>query len=187
MDAVVGSRENPLPRRGARVLVVDAEGRLLLLRGSDPGRPGSRYWYTVGGGLEAGETPAAGAVRELFEEAGLRAEPTDLGEPLFEDVTDFPYDGTWYRQHQWFYLLRVPAYDVPADWAAAGSGAPGGLEEHSIDEYRWWTLDELAGTDEKVYPPDLAEVLRGIMGGSGDTSGRIGSGEGMGGIGTTAP
>ena len=156
MTAAVGSAENPVPRRGARVLVVDGTGRLLLLRGNDPGRPGSRYWYTVGGGLLEGEDPAGAAVRELLEETGLRVSPGDL-EPLFADVTDFPYDGTWYRQSQTFYLLRVPAYEIPLDLTAA-------VDEHTIDEYRWWTAGELEITTEKVYPADLAARLHRILG-----------------------
>ena len=156
MTGAVGSRESPVPRRGARVLVVDADNRLLLVRGSDPARPGSRYWYTVGGGLLDGETEAEGARRELWEETGLLVAPAEL-EPLFDDVTDFPYDGLWYRQRQTFFLLRVATHTVPADWRPA-------TDEHVIEEHRWWSLDELATTEEAVYPPDLALRLRGILG-----------------------
>jgi 8-oxo-dGTP pyrophosphatase MutT (NUDIX family) len=147
------------------VLVVDAEGRLLLLRGSDPGRPGSRYWYTVGGGLAPGESDAQGAARELYEETGLRADPSDLV-PLFEDVTDFPYEGTWYRQRQMFFVLRVAEYQVPADLLALAprTVGPGGGDEHTIDEYRWWTVADLTATDERVYPPDLVATLDRILG-----------------------
>ncbi|HEY7226096.1 MAG TPA: NUDIX domain-containing protein [Micromonosporaceae bacterium] len=148
-----------MPRRAARVLLIDAEGRVLLLRGFDPGRPGSRYWYTIGGGLQPGEDAAQGAARELLEETGLRVAPEQLGEPLFSDVAEFPYEGLWYRQRQDFYLLRVTAYDVPHDWVAGVGG-----DEHTIDEYRWWSVDDLAATDEKVYPPDLADTLRQILG-----------------------
>jgi 8-oxo-dGTP pyrophosphatase MutT (NUDIX family) len=147
------------------VLVVDAEGRVLLLRGSDPARPGSRYWYTVGGGLAPGESDAEGAARELLEETGLRAEPGEL-QPLFTDVTDFPYEGVWYRQQQTFFLLRVRAYQVPTDHGVAGSVGPAGDDEHTIEEYRWWSLADLTTTDEKVYPTDLADALRRIVGGS---------------------
>jgi 8-oxo-dGTP pyrophosphatase MutT (NUDIX family) len=142
------------------VLLVDAADRLLLVRGADPGRPGSRYWYTVGGGLEAGESVAQGAARELLEETGLRVAADDLGDPIFSDVTEFPYEGTWYRQEQSFFLLRVASWDVPTD-------ALDPAEEHYIYEHRWWSLGDLATTDETVYPRDLAQTLRGILG-SGD-------------------
>lgn len=59
------------PRRVACVgaVVRDAEGRLLLVRrGTEPGRG---LWSIPGGRLEAGETPAEGAAREVLEETGL--------------------------------------------------------------------------------------------------------------------
>lgn len=157
VEARVGSRENPVPREAGRVLLLDAAGRVLLVRGADPGRPGSRYWFTIGGGLDPGESVAEAAARELFEETGLRVEPADLGEPLRHDVTDFPYDGTWYRQRQAYFVLRVPAWEVPVDQIAP-------TEEHYIHEHRWWSLDEIVATDERVYPPDLADTLRRILG-----------------------
>lgn len=155
--APAGSREDPIPREAGRVLLLDAAGRVLLVRGSDPGRPGSRYWFTIGGGIDPGESMADAAARELFEETGLRVEPADLGEPIGHDVTDFPYAGAWYRQQQAFFVLRVPAWDVPADMISPG-------EEHYIHEHRWWSLDEIVATDERVYPLDLGATLRRILG-----------------------
>lgn len=58
---------------GVRVLVVDAEGRVLLIRHSY--LPG---WYLPGGGVDAGETLADAAIRELREETGFEAEVVRL-------------------------------------------------------------------------------------------------------------
>ncbi|MEU8901269.1 NUDIX domain-containing protein [Nocardia sp. NPDC048505] len=49
----------------ARVFVVDPAGRVLFIRDH------SGYWNVPGGRVEAGEEPAAAAVRELREETGL--------------------------------------------------------------------------------------------------------------------
>lgn len=156
-SAPVGSRENPVPREAGRVLLLDAAGRVLLVRGSDPRRPGSRYWFTIGGGLDPGESVVQAAVRELYEETGLRVEPGDLGEPVRYEVVDFPYDGLWYRQRQAYFVLRVPAWEVPVDELSPD-------EQHFIHEHRWWSADEIATTVEQVYPLDLADMLRRILG-----------------------
>src|SRR5688572_15916571 len=64
-----------VPRRAARVLLLDAADRVLLFRGCDPARPAQRYWFTVGGGQDPGGTLTDCAVRELYEETGLRLVP----------------------------------------------------------------------------------------------------------------
>lgn len=142
-----------MPRRAARVLLVDAAERVLLFRGSDPGRPGHRYWFTPGGGLEPDEPSAAGAIRELAEETGLAISPEELGAPVWHEVTDFPFDGRWYRQTQQFYLVRVASWQVD-------TGGFEQVERDTIDGHRWWPVDELARTDESFYPTDLPRVLR---------------------------
>ncbi len=53
---------------GAHVLVVDVEGRVLVVRTTYLG-PG---WMLPGGRVERGETPHAAAAREALEETGMR-------------------------------------------------------------------------------------------------------------------
>ncbi|MGW0503701.1 NUDIX hydrolase [Micromonospora sp. NPDC003241] len=154
------------PRRAARVLLVDAVGRLLLFRGVDPARPEhGRWWFTAGGGLDPGETYAEGAARELAEETGLRLSVAEIGEPVHADLIEFPFDGVWYRQEQQFFLVRVAAHEVDT----AGFNE---IERGSVDGHRWWSAAELAGTDERYYPQDLPQLLARVLApGSPRTSG----------------
>jgi 8-oxo-dGTP pyrophosphatase MutT (NUDIX family) len=142
-----------IDRRAARVLLVDAAGRTLLLHGGDPARPGQRWWFTPGGGLDDGETAAQGAARELLEETGLRVEPSDLGSPIWHEVAEFSYSGRQYRQDQDFFLLRVAEWQVDT----AGMDAD---EQETITEHRWWSAAEIEGSDEQIFPDDLAALLR---------------------------
>lgn len=160
------------PRRAARVLLVDGADRLLLFHGYDPARPDHRYWLTPGGGLDPGESAAVGAARELAEETGLRLSPAELGEPVWREVTEFPFDGRWYRQEQEFFLVRV------AGWAVDTTGFDE-VERNSIDGHRWWTLPELATTTERVYPVDLPVLARRLL--AGGPQSRTGGPEGSGG------
>lgn len=153
-----------LRRRAARVLVLDPEDRLLLLRGGDPAVPGPRFWWTVGGGLEPGESVRAGAVRELHEETGLVVPEGVLTGPLHRDVSSFAFDRWWVEQENEFFAVRVEAW-TPSPAALEAT------EVASIDGSGWWTLQQLrahaAGRPhdgpgrpgEPVYPLDLPDVL----------------------------
>ena len=139
----------PQDRRAARVLLVDARDRVLLLHGSDPSTPErGAWWITPGGGIEPGELPAEAAARELREETGLRVGPRALGEPVHERVAEFTFLGGNYRQHEHYFLLRVQAHESFSD-------AP----DPGITGHRWWPLPELRTTAEAVYPLELADLL----------------------------
>jgi 8-oxo-dGTP pyrophosphatase MutT (NUDIX family) len=146
-----------IPRRAARILLLDAQARVLLFHGSDPARPEHRYWFTPGGGLNEGESYAQGAARELFEETGLRVSAAELGEPVWRETTEFPFDGSWYRQEQEFFLLRVD------EWGVDTTGFDQ-IERDSIDTHRWWSPQELLTTSEKYYPRELPTLLDDLVG-----------------------
>jgi 8-oxo-dGTP diphosphatase len=66
---------------GAHLLIVDAEGRILLVRTTYLGRE----WMLPGGRVERGERPHEAAVRETREETGIEAE---LGRLVAVDASD---------------------------------------------------------------------------------------------------
>ena len=61
------------PMVGVSALVRDVDGRLLLCRRKD-----DLTWCLPGGLLEVGESPTVGALRELWEEAGVTGEVARL-------------------------------------------------------------------------------------------------------------
>ena len=154
-------RTEPIARRSGRVVLVDGAGRVLLFRGWDPGEPErGTWWFTPGGGLDAGESSAEGAARELYEETGLRVDATDLVGPVWERTSEFTFFEERYRQEEEFFLARVD--DLPlADIDTSGFTA---LERSSVGEPRWWTVEELAATSDTVYPPLLAELVPDLLG-----------------------
>jgi 8-oxo-dGTP pyrophosphatase MutT (NUDIX family) len=143
----------PLDRRAARVLLVDADGRVLLQHCCDLGDPhAGSWWNTTGGGLDDGESSPQAAARELAEETGLQVRPEALGPVVHERVTCFDFGGASYRQSEQYFLLRTAAFDaVPT--------AHSDVELVAVLGTRWWTRAELRSTGERVYPEELLEVL----------------------------
>jgi ADP-ribose pyrophosphatase YjhB (NUDIX family) len=141
-----------LPERlAARVILLDPDCRVLLMR-YDDGPPNGSHWTTPGGGLNEGEDFRAGALRELAEETGWTDIPL-LDEVLRRELT-MEYGGRLVRQRERLYLARTgQAQREIRDVEAMH-------ESDHIAAWRWWTLDELDTTTERVWPAGLADVVR---------------------------
>ncbi|HEV2532149.1 NUDIX hydrolase [Phenylobacterium sp.] len=144
-------------RLTARVLLFDPQDRLLLMKGrlpSDPDGPGA--WFTVGGGAMPGESVLDAAAREIVEETGFRT--FELGPVIWRREGPLPLatETVWMDEH--YIVARCAGGDpVRHGWQA---------DEHAlIDDIRWWTHAELQATDERVFPPGLADLLHDIVAG----------------------
>jgi 8-oxo-dGTP pyrophosphatase MutT (NUDIX family) len=144
-------------RIAARVLVVDQHGALLLLQGCDPARPDAgTWWFTPGGGVDAGETAEAAARRELREETGWEA--GELGPVVFRRVARFDFEGVRYEQRESFFCVRTSRFTIDdAGWTD--------VERRSVLGHRWWMGDDLVSTDETFFPEELPQILRDVLDG----------------------
>ena len=142
----------PIERRAVRALVVDADGRVLLVQYRRP-VGADTWWGTPGGGVDPGESDEQALARELREEIGLH--DPELGPELFEHVGEFPWAQQMFRQVNRTYLVRVRAHEPSSTIDLAAEG---------VVDVRWWTLDELAAADVQLAPPDLLERARTILG-----------------------
>jgi 8-oxo-dGTP pyrophosphatase MutT (NUDIX family) len=94
------------------VLLVDAEGGLLLQERDDGAPIDPHRWGLVGGHLEPGEDPEQGAYRELEEETGVRLEPGTLEQ--LETLRVFhPHYGSVDRVH--VFAARVDLTDADVE------------------------------------------------------------------------
>ena len=78
-------------RQAARVVLLDGQERVLLLHGKDSDAPGYQWWFTIGGGLEPGETSRLAALRELAEETGIQLSESDLLGPIMRRQATFRF------------------------------------------------------------------------------------------------
>jgi 8-oxo-dGTP pyrophosphatase MutT (NUDIX family) len=114
----------PWRRHTARVLPVDADGRVLLLHGWDPRHPDRPFWFTIGGGAEAGESLRDAGARELREETGIVVDPACLGEPIAQNMVEFSWAGYEITQDQTLYAW-LSADDLGPDMPPADPSLPG--------------------------------------------------------------
>ncbi len=92
-------------RIGAYGIVRDEQGHVLLVRSSErSNHPGQ--WSLPGGGLDHGEDPNTGVVREFLEETGLLVEPVRLIE-VNADLVEFPWRGVLLHHDRIFFEVRV--------------------------------------------------------------------------------
>ena len=160
-------------RQAARVVALNSRDELLLLRGHDFSDFEHWWWFTVGGGLEAGEDPRDGAVREFFEETGYRLSSDALVGPVLRRHATFDFRALTCRQDELFFLTRLPGSPV---FVRDGFTA---VEQEVLDELKWWDLDalqrEIAG-GAVVYPLDLVSLARGWVRGWDGTCPEISEG-----------
>ena len=143
-------------RYAARVLLMDSGGRTLLVRGHDGDEPTRSWWFTVGGGIDAGETPRQAAVREVREETGIVLSPDELEGPVLTRSAIFDFAREHCLQHEEFFVARVERQDelTREGWTD--------LEVSFIDEMAWLTPEQLRAAPQEVFPrtlPDLLEEL----------------------------
>jgi HAD superfamily hydrolase (TIGR01509 family) len=136
-------------RNAVRVACLDPDERVLLLRFRDP-VTGEELWEPPGGEVDAGESPAAAAARELGEETGHAA--TFAPDSGLAVPRDYAWCGRRYRNEEHFFLTRT---GVEPDHAPR----LGEKEAEVLVGQRWWHWAELAGSAERIEPAGLAAIL----------------------------
>ncbi|MEU0885878.1 NUDIX domain-containing protein [Lentzea sp. NPDC005914] len=150
------------PRIGARVLLLDANDRVLLIHACDPHDRSHDWWELPGGGLDEGEEPADAARREVAEETGLVL--PSLGRKLWVRESRFQYKGRDHHRVDHVFLGRI------TDTAPKVALKPTENEKAGLIERRWWSAAELRQTTAKLLPAKLPGLVGELLAGTLSTT-----------------
>lgn len=113
------------------------------------------FWLTPGGGIDRGETSAAGLRREVFEETGLRE--FEVGLEVWRREHRFTWAGQRIVQRERFYLVRVERFEPTAHYL------PDRVEQDTFGEFRWWAIEDIEPSSEAFAPRRLGVLLRSLI------------------------
>ena len=125
-------------KSGANVILVK-DGKILLLLRRLGWKTG--YWGPPGGHIDAGETPKQAAVRETYEEAGLRIKESDL--ELVAQRTKHDFGMIYYYTTDKF----------------TGKGI---ALSHEHKSFTWADWEKIEGLDT-IFEPDILALIERLL------------------------
>jgi 8-oxo-dGTP pyrophosphatase MutT (NUDIX family) len=142
-----------MARLAVKLLLLDADDRVLLIHAKDP-QTQAECWYPVGGGVEPGESLQTAASREAYEETGLVEVPE--GTPVWSRDHTYEFDGKVLDVHEEWLLHRVDHFTPePAQLSD--------YEARTVLGFHWWRAEDLITTTQTIFPPQLGHLLTDLL------------------------
>ena len=153
---------SPVIRKSVRVLLLNDNNELLLMCVEDfdistpSGEKNKRFWCTIGGGIEAGESIEQTALREIYEETGIAEKDINLGTVVWYGNIELLLKGVLTRLDETFIVAKTKQTNV-------GLSALTEEEKHIVKKLQWFSLKDIQKSTEVIFPIVLPEYLPDIL------------------------
>ncbi|ARN84726.1 NUDIX domain-containing protein [Candidatus Nucleicultrix amoebiphila] len=149
-------------RKSVKILLLNDMQQLLLMCADDPqtttvdGQYHGRYWFPIGGEIESSESIEEAALREIFEETGLKKDWITLGPVVWYGEFDLSLNGQLTHLHQTF----VVAHTSETKFSLAHLTDS---EKKVIKALSWFSLEDIKNSSDIIYPIVLPDYLPDIL------------------------
>lgn len=122
------------------------------------GKYHGKFWFTVGGEIEKGETLEEAAVRELYEETGLKRSDVTFGPLVWYGEFELVVSGRLSLLKQQFIVAKTTESKVDLTNLTRA-------EKAVIKKLEWFSYEKIKNSPEIIYPILLPKYLPDILDG----------------------
>jgi len=144
-------------RYTARGILVDkGTKKILLIKYYDNNSPSTiefseGFWVMPGGGVENNESFKDALKREIFEETGIK--DIAIKNCIFSRIAyanlNCNEQNMYYER---YFLVETNEVTINNENITC-------VERNNIIEYKWWSIDELRNTKQKVFPAGFKDLI----------------------------
>ena len=147
-------------RDTVRVILVNPNKEVLFMAASYPKAHKNKglYWFPIGGGIEKNETPQEAAIREVYEETGIKDDEIELGPLIWFGESDIfmVNEDSYCRVRQRFFVATTCKTVFSLENFTED-------EKYFVKGMEWFSLETIKNSDEIIYPVLLPQYLPDIL------------------------